>query len=209
MFCSLLFVPTTSARKVEKALTGAADAVIVDLENAVALAEKAQDAAGLLTVHGGKTTFVRVNALGTPFCYPDLLMAAAAAIDGVVLPKAETAADILTADWLLTQLEIQAGKQPGSRELMPIVERAKGVSAARVRGGGSCGRHGCGPRRRCRRYQPCAVRAHAGFGHGRARNGVRGRWALAPEPVSIRRRSRSSTPSSARAGPSASAKHHV
>ena len=78
---SLLFVPATSARKVEKALTGAADAVIVDLEDAVALAEKAQaraDAAGLLATRRGKTVYVRVNALGTAFCYADLLMAAAA-----------------------------------------------------------------------------------------------------------------------------------
>lgn len=130
---SLLFVPATSARKVEKALTGAADGVIVDLEDAVATAEKSQarqDAAGMLGVHRGKITFVRVNALSTPFCYEDLLMAAAAAIDGIVLPKAESAADILTVDWLLTQLETQAGKPPGTLELTPIVETAKGVAQA-------------------------------------------------------------------------------
>lgn len=130
---SLLFVPATSARKVEKALTGAADGVIVDLEDAVATAEKGQarqDAAGLLAAPRGKTVFVRVNALGTPFCYDDLLMAAAAAIDGIVLPKAESAADILTVDWLLTQLETRAGKQPGALELTPIVETARGVAQA-------------------------------------------------------------------------------
>ena len=130
---SLLFVPATSARKVEKALTGAADGVIVDLEDAVATAEKGQarnDAAGLLAVHRGKVTFVRVNALATPFCYDDLLMAAAAAIDGIVLPKSESAADILTVDWLLTQLETRAGKPTGSLELIPIVETAKGVAQA-------------------------------------------------------------------------------
>lgn len=130
---SLLFVPATSARKLEKALTGAADGVIVDLEDAVATAEKGQarqDAAGLLAIHRGKTTFVRVNALGTAFCYDDLLMAAAAAIDGIVLPKAESMADIATVDWLLTQLEARAGKPPGALELTPIVETAKGVAAA-------------------------------------------------------------------------------
>ncbi|MGI4799681.1 MAG: HpcH/HpaI aldolase/citrate lyase family protein [Janthinobacterium lividum] len=130
---SLLFVPATSARKVEKALTGAADGVIVDLEDAVATAEKGQarqQAAELLAVHRGKTVFVRVNALGTPFSYDDLLMAAAAAIDGIVLPKAESAADILTVDWLLTQLETRAGKQPGTLELTPIVETARGVAQA-------------------------------------------------------------------------------
>ncbi|WP_158741884.1 CoA ester lyase [Acidisphaera sp. L21] len=130
---SLLFVPATSARKVEKALTSAADGVIVDLEDAVATAEKAQArqfAAGFLAAAQGKTVFLRVNALSTPFCYDDLLVAAAAHIDGIVLPKAESAADIATVDWLLHQLETRAGKQPGSIELTPILETAKGIAAA-------------------------------------------------------------------------------
>ncbi len=130
---SLLFVPATSARKVEKAFASAADGVIVDLEDAVATAEKGaarEAAAGLLAARHGKPVFVRVNALGTPFCYDDMLMAAAAAIDGIVLPKAESAADIQTVDWLLTQLEARAGKPPGGIELLPIVETARGVAAA-------------------------------------------------------------------------------
>ncbi len=129
----MLFVPATSARKLEKAFTGATDGVIVDLEDAVATAEKAQArqaAAEFLAAPRGKVTFLRVNALGTPFCYDDLLTAAAASIDGVVLPKAESAADIATVDWLLTQLETRAGKPAGSLELTPIVETAKGVAAA-------------------------------------------------------------------------------
>ena len=137
---SLLFVPATSGRKLAKAFAGAADGVIVDLEDAVATAEKAQAraaASAFLDTRRGKTTFLRVNALATPFCYEDLLAAGAAAIDGVVLPKAESAADIATVDWLLTQLEARAGKPQGGIELTPILETAKGVSAAAAVAGAS------------------------------------------------------------------------
>lgn len=129
----MLFVPATSGRKLDKAFAGPADGVIVDLEDAVATAEKAQAreaAATFLGTPRGKSTFLRVNALATPFCYEDLLTAAAAAINGIVLPKAESAADIATVDWLLTQLETRAGKPPGSIELTPILETAKGIAAA-------------------------------------------------------------------------------
>jgi citrate lyase subunit beta/citryl-CoA lyase len=128
---SLLFVPATSGRKLEKAFTGAADGVIVDLEDAVATAEKPQarrQAAEFLAIRRSRVTFLRVNALATPFCYEDLL--AAAAVDGIVLPKVESAANIATVDWLLTQLEARIGKPQGAIELTPIVETAKGVAAA-------------------------------------------------------------------------------
>ena len=130
---SLLFVPATSPRRVEKAFASVADGVIVDLEDAVALAEKdaaRQQAAELLRTRRAGLTFLRVNAVSTPFCYDDLLAAAAAALDGIVLPKAESAADIAMVDWLLAQLEAKAGKPAGSIELMPIIETAKGLAAA-------------------------------------------------------------------------------
>ena len=125
--------PAPRGRKLLTAGAGPADGVIVDLEDAVATAEKAQAraaAAAFLGAHHGKTTFLRVNALGTPFCYEDLLAAGGAAIDGVVLPKAESAAGIATVDWLLPQLDARAGKPPGRIELTPILETAKGVAAA-------------------------------------------------------------------------------
>lgn len=130
---SLLFVPATSQRKVEKAFASAADGVIVDLEDAVALAEKPQarlQAAEFLKTRRAGQVFLRVNAISTPFCYDDVLIAAAAEIDGIVLPKAECAADIATIDWLLTQLEAKAGKPAGSIEITPIIETARGLAAA-------------------------------------------------------------------------------
>jgi citrate lyase subunit beta / citryl-CoA lyase len=130
---SLLFVPATSARKVEKAFASAADGIIVDLEDAVATAEKPlarQQAAEILQTRRSGQTFLRVNAISTPYCYEDLQVAAAAQLDGIVLPKAESASELAMVDWLLTQLEVKCGKPAGSIEITPIIETARGLAAA-------------------------------------------------------------------------------
>ncbi len=130
---SLLFVPATSPHKAEKAFASAADGVILDLEDAVALAEKPQarlTAAELLKTRRNTLVFLRVNATTTPYCFDDLHVAAAAAIDGIVLPKAESAAELAMVDWLLAQLEARAGRPVGAIEIMPIVETARGLAAA-------------------------------------------------------------------------------
>jgi citrate lyase subunit beta/citryl-CoA lyase len=129
---SLLFTPATSPRRVEKAFTCGADGVIVDLEDAVAVAEKPQarkHAAELLARRREVPAYIRVNALSTPFCFEDLPVAVAAAVDGIVLPKVESVEDVAIAGWMLTQLEAAHGKPAGSIELMPIVETARGMAA--------------------------------------------------------------------------------
>jgi len=130
---SLLFVPATSPHKAEKAFASAADGVILDLEDAVAVAEKPQarlTAAQLLNSRLNTLVFLRVNATTTPYCFDDLHVAAAAEIDGIVLPKAESAAELAMVDWLLAQLEAKAGRPVGGIEIMPIVETARGLAAA-------------------------------------------------------------------------------
>lgn len=129
---SLLFVPATSERKLERAFASAADGVIVDLEDAVALAEKPaarRALAALAAMPRRLPLYVRVNAAGTPFCYPDLLAATAAGIAGIMLPKAESAEEIKAVDWLLGQLEAERGLPPGGCALLPIVETARGLRA--------------------------------------------------------------------------------
>src|SRR5271167_2579614 len=73
---SFLFAPGNHPRRVEKALTLDADAVILDLEDAVAIAEKpaARDAvvAAFRRPRTGQL-YVRVNAVDTAFCYGDLV----------------------------------------------------------------------------------------------------------------------------------------
>src|SRR3954452_21394912 len=91
---SYLFVPATDARRVDKALAGAAHAVIVDLEDAVA-EERKDDARRLVAERlrapraGGGAQLVRLNGLDTPHARADLEAIEGLALDGVVVPKAE------------------------------------------------------------------------------------------------------------------------
>ncbi len=127
---SLLFAPGNHARRVAKALSLDADAVILDLEDAVAVAEKpatrAMVAAVLEQPRRGQL-YVRVNASDTAFCYADLVAVVRAGLDGVILPKLETAAGLATIDWLLAQLERDRGLPSGCIDLIPIIETARGL----------------------------------------------------------------------------------
>src|SRR5690348_14974685 len=127
---SFLFAPGNHARRVEKALSLDADAVILDLEDAVAVAEKkaTRDAivAGLARPRR-QLLYVRVNAVDTEFCYGDLVAVVRPGLDGIVLPKVESAAGLATIDWLLAQLERERGLPVGSVDLIPIIETARGL----------------------------------------------------------------------------------
>jgi citrate lyase subunit beta/citryl-CoA lyase len=127
---SFLFAPGNVARRVEKALTLEADVVIVDLEDSVARAEKAATrssvAAALKRPRRGRG-YVRVNAPSTPFCFGDLNEVLHAGVEGVVLPKVESAADLHAIDWLIWNLERDRGIAEGSIDLMPQLETAAGL----------------------------------------------------------------------------------
>jgi len=127
---SLLFAPGNHARRVEKALLLGADAVILDLEDAVATAEKpatrAMVAAALQRPRRG-LLYVRVNAVDTAFCYGDLLAVVQPGLDGIILPKVESAAGLATIDWLLAQIEAERGLPERRIELIPIIETARGL----------------------------------------------------------------------------------
>lgn len=127
---SLLFAPGNHHRRVEKAMSLDADAVILDLEDAVATAEKpaARDvvAAALERPRSG-LLYVRINAVETEFCYGDLVTVVRPGLDGIVLPKVESATSLATIDWLLAQLERDRGLPRGGTDLIPIVETALGI----------------------------------------------------------------------------------
>jgi citrate lyase subunit beta/citryl-CoA lyase len=127
---SFLFAPGNVARRVEKALTLEADAVIVDLEDSVAISDKAATrklvAEALSRPRRGRG-YVRVNAASTPFCHADLVDTIHKGVDGVVLPKVESAGELHAIDWLLTNLERERGIAEGSIDLMPQIETAAGV----------------------------------------------------------------------------------
>ncbi|HVB49278.1 MAG TPA: CoA ester lyase [Burkholderiales bacterium] len=128
---SLLFAPGNHARRVEKAFTLGADAVILDLEDAVAVSDKVATrrlVAEALAWPRACRGYVRVNAPSTEFCYGDLVAVIGVGVDGVVVPKIESAADLHAIDWLVANLERERGLAVGSIDLMPIVETAAGVS---------------------------------------------------------------------------------
>ncbi len=127
---SFLFAPGNHPRRVEKALTLDADAVILDLEDAVATTEKpaTRDAiAAALTRPRRGLLYVRVNAVDTEFCYRDLVAVVRRGLDGIILPKVESAVGLGTIDWLLVQLEREHGLPPGTIDLIPIIETARGL----------------------------------------------------------------------------------
>jgi citrate lyase subunit beta / citryl-CoA lyase len=71
---------------------------------------------------------VRVNSLGTEWSHGDFMAVVAAGVDGIVLPKVESASDLETAEWLLKALERERGLPDGGIDLIPIIETAAGYS---------------------------------------------------------------------------------
>ncbi|MEO8454133.1 MAG: CoA ester lyase [Sphingomicrobium sp.] len=94
---SWLFVPADSERKITRALDSEADAIIFDLEDSVApgLKTVARDVLKHLPARsGGPEWWVRVNPIGSEYHKDDLEMIGLADVHGIVLPKAESGADV-------------------------------------------------------------------------------------------------------------------
>jgi citrate lyase subunit beta / citryl-CoA lyase len=115
---SCLAVPASSPRMLAKAVTLAADEVFVDLEDAVAPREKTDETRQHVVdaLRGpewrASTRAVRVNDVGTRWCFRDITYVverAGDALDCIILPKVETAGDVHFADRLLSQLEMELG----------------------------------------------------------------------------------------------------
>jgi citrate lyase subunit beta/citryl-CoA lyase len=126
---SFLFAPGNHPRRVEKSLTLGADAVILDLEDAVAVAEKVATRGPVVEALQKPRScrgYIRVNALSTEWGYADMVAVTRAGVDGIVLPKVEDASEIRTADWLLASLEREHGLPVGGIDLLPIIETARG-----------------------------------------------------------------------------------
>lgn len=95
---SWLFVPADSERKIAKALESEADAVIFDLEDSVAAEQKAlarDILKDLPSQSNGPEWWVRVNPLGSEYHKDDLKLIGSAYVHGIVLPKAESGADVI------------------------------------------------------------------------------------------------------------------
>lgn len=131
---TFLFAPGNHPRKVEKVFKTGTDAVILDLEDAVAISEKVATRSVVVEALQRPRRcrgYVRVNALDTEFTYGDVEAVIAAGVDGIVLPKVERQADLHMVDWMITSLERQRGLPEGGIDLMPIIETGKGVANVR------------------------------------------------------------------------------
>lgn len=129
---TMLFTPGNNMRMIYKAGTLGADAVILDLEDAVPLAEKEtarifiKDSIEQVAA-GGVQVFVRTNAFTTGLAEEDLNWIVQARLDGIVLPKAESKEDVLETGKLITALEKERALKPGGLVIIPILETARGV----------------------------------------------------------------------------------
>lgn len=132
---SWLFAPGDSERKMAKAAASAADVVIFDLEDAVAAQEKpkarAMVAACLQSYAAGVSRarlWVRINPLQGPHALADLAAVVAGRPGGIMLPKARGRADVELLDHYLSALEVAAGIQQGSTQVIALVtETAEGM----------------------------------------------------------------------------------
>jgi len=123
---SLLFVPGDSERKQAKAIGSDADALLLDLEDSVAVAQlpaaRARVRELLLsrTDRSRQQLWVRVNALSSGILLEDLVAVFPGRPDGIVVPKVASPADIAEVAHYLSALEAQQAQAPGSTKLVVI-----------------------------------------------------------------------------------------
>jgi malyl-CoA/(S)-citramalyl-CoA lyase len=115
---SELAVPGSRPQLFAKAAKSAADAVFLDLEDAVAPDDKGEARKNVIQAigdidWGGKTLSVRINGLDTPYMYRDVvdvLERASDRLDLIMVPKVGTASDVYALDMLCTQIETARGR---------------------------------------------------------------------------------------------------
>src|ERR1700694_1705069 len=132
---SCLSVPGSSERFLGKAPSVPADMAFLDLEDAVAPLEKVGARAKVVDSiknlnWGDKVLCVRVNAWDTKWTYGDVIEVvgnAGARLDEIILPKAQTGAEVIALDLLLTQVEINAGLPHRHIGIEAQIETARGL----------------------------------------------------------------------------------
>lgn len=124
---SLLFIPGDDEKKLAKGAGCGADALIVDLEDAVSSARKpaaraitAQYVAATRALKTRPLIYVRINALQTPYWEDDLAGIMGSRPDGVLLPKARSGGDVHTLSIALNHAEERAGVDRGATRIIAI-----------------------------------------------------------------------------------------
>ena len=132
---SCLAVPASNEKMMAKAAGLSADMVFLDLEDAVAPLEKEgarAKAAGAIKHHdwADKIVCVRINSWDTKWTAFDVIEVvgnAGARLDELMLPKVDTAAQVVALDLLLNQVEVRAGLPPGHIGIEAQIETARGL----------------------------------------------------------------------------------
>lgn len=130
---SLLFCPATAPRPLAKLPFIGADAVAIDLEDAVTNDRKVDARAELraaLDRFAEVRTYVRVNHPGTGLTEGDIHGVLHPNLDGIVLPKVESPETVAAAAEWLTAAELAQGLEPGRTAMLLLIESAVGVHRA-------------------------------------------------------------------------------
>jgi citrate lyase subunit beta/citryl-CoA lyase len=123
---SMLFVPVTQRRFVDGAARRGADAIILDLEDAVAASEKERartlvPEAAQIVSRGGADVVVRLNR-PLRMTVRDLEAVIGPGVDAVALPKAESAQHVQLVAEIIDELEAERGMAPGTTKMLAMVE---------------------------------------------------------------------------------------
>jgi citrate lyase subunit beta/citryl-CoA lyase len=136
---SVLYMPGSNARAIEKARTLPADSIILDLEDAVAPDAKAAARSQVMAAvraggFGGREVVIRVNGLDTPWGQDDLSAAAEAAPDAILIPKVQDPDAVAAAE-----LALQTARAPDRIRIWAMIEtplailRAESIAASASR----------------------------------------------------------------------------
>lgn len=125
-----LFVPGNRPDRIDKALRTSADAVIIDLEDAVPPDQKAEareHVKAKLAQYPDEKVIVRSNAVDSPQFRNDLLAVATVGLRCVLVPKVETASDVHRINQELLDAESHMGLEPGTMKVLYLIESALAV----------------------------------------------------------------------------------
>ena len=134
---SLLFAPGNEPRKLAKVASFGADGIILDLEDSVPPAEKVAARANVIAAardtSGAGRVYVRVNpntaktGFSADHGADDIAAVVAPEIDGLLLPKVESADEIASVEALIGAAERDRGMSEGGLEIVPLIESAAGL----------------------------------------------------------------------------------
>ncbi|MBI3057780.1 MAG: CoA ester lyase [Deltaproteobacteria bacterium] len=128
-----MFVPGHRQRMIDKGLELNTDVIMLDIEDGVAPSEKdtarklISEALGRARLPNCPARFVRINAIGHPRMDADLEAVVRPGLDGLVLPKVESLADVLKVEAILNRREPALDIERGSVKLLVAIESPQGL----------------------------------------------------------------------------------